>query len=401
MKIEPVDLLERSYKEVLDATKHQDDKVGRFLTAFAFFAGGAIALLNQDFVKTTAYNIEPFKSVRLPAILLGLFLVLLGFTVLALLMSVGTPLKLPWSTHPASADPGSVRSGPSVSKGSDSPLYFLSIAKVTRDEWKAQIESLHWRENSSSEWLERSLVDETHNLATRTYQKYDRYSEARAIFELAVVVFTAAVALAVPAFAAKSAAPVVLEWDLPIRILVGATMGSLVAVIGYDRYRGDSSVRILGTRDRDRLRLSRQISERGQVAAASVWTCLGIVSSVWSFWQRVGCLVFCLCLWAGSVLTMKRQSRDVPGAPAEVTRQLKACAMAGGVLLAANLAIAVIPRAQTTSWWASLALVPLIGLELDQATKPSRSWRELKREVARRNRSVAPLVPPHPPASEE
>ncbi|WP_217996947.1 hypothetical protein, partial [Nocardioides jensenii] len=43
-----LDLAERSYKEVLDATKHQDDKVGRFLTAIAFLTTGAIALITTN-----------------------------------------------------------------------------------------------------------------------------------------------------------------------------------------------------------------------------------------------------------------------------------------------------------------------------------------------------------------
>ena len=31
------------YEEVLDATKHQDDKIGRFLAAIAFLFAGAVA----------------------------------------------------------------------------------------------------------------------------------------------------------------------------------------------------------------------------------------------------------------------------------------------------------------------------------------------------------------------
>ena len=37
------DLARLSYAEVLDATKHQDDKIGRILGAIAFFVGGALA----------------------------------------------------------------------------------------------------------------------------------------------------------------------------------------------------------------------------------------------------------------------------------------------------------------------------------------------------------------------
>jgi hypothetical protein len=148
-KVDPlplVDLLDKSYKEVLDATKHQDDKVGRFLTAFAFFAGGAIALLNQDFVKNTSYQIDPFPKLRLPSLLLGFFLVLLGFTVLALLMSVGTPLKLPGF---------GIGSG-SSSSTSSSPIYFLAISKITSEEWKAQLTGM--TDDARARWLQDSLI---------------------------------------------------------------------------------------------------------------------------------------------------------------------------------------------------------------------------------------------------
>ena len=200
---EPLDTLDKSYREVLDATKHQDDKVGRFLTAFAFFAGGAIALLNQDFVKITAYAVSPFSALRLPAILLATFLVLLGFTVLALLMSVGTPLKLP----------GGGSSSDHSSNKSKSPIYFLAISKVTSAEWIAQFNGLD--DEAAKNWMRESLLNETHNLATRTYQKYDRYQEARAIFELAIVVFTLAVATAVPAFTRPASATSTLTWMHP------------------------------------------------------------------------------------------------------------------------------------------------------------------------------------------
>lgn len=37
-------LAKDSYKEVLDATKHQDERIGRFLTAIAFLVSAGIAL---------------------------------------------------------------------------------------------------------------------------------------------------------------------------------------------------------------------------------------------------------------------------------------------------------------------------------------------------------------------
>ena len=40
-----LEFAKEAYAEVLDATKHQDDKVGRYLAALAFLTTGAIALL--------------------------------------------------------------------------------------------------------------------------------------------------------------------------------------------------------------------------------------------------------------------------------------------------------------------------------------------------------------------
>lgn len=39
---------EFTYREVLDATKHQDDKVGRFLTAISFLTAGTVAVVLQS-----------------------------------------------------------------------------------------------------------------------------------------------------------------------------------------------------------------------------------------------------------------------------------------------------------------------------------------------------------------
>lgn len=363
-----LNLLDKSYKEVLDATKHQDDKVGRFLTAFAFFSGGAIALLNQDFVKKTSYEIEPFSKLRLPALLLGFFLVLLGFTVLALLMSVGTPLKLPGFGI------GSDRS----SSTSSSPIYFLAISKITSDEWTEQLTRMTDEERAN--WLEKSLISETHNLATRTYQKYDRYQEARAIFEFAVVMFTLAIATAVPAFS-QTADAANLKWDFPVRLLVGTTFGLLVAIIGYDRYRGDSSVRIL--RKDDASRLARQRAELGLVMSALLWTSLSVIFSSSGFVVRTLSLVASSLPWLIGIMSMrslKAQSDEALWQKAFKSQRT----LASGSFVVSLVLSAVFSfggRLDTVTWHLVLSLFPIMALELDQISRATISWRALKRGV--------------------
>ena len=64
-----------SYKEVLDATKHQDDKIGRFLTAIAFLFTGAIAFGTRSDLLQIRYSLGT-EDRALPAICLALFLAL-------------------------------------------------------------------------------------------------------------------------------------------------------------------------------------------------------------------------------------------------------------------------------------------------------------------------------------
>ena len=45
--LDKVEIASRSYKEVLDATVHQDDKVGRILTAAAFLTTGALTIITR------------------------------------------------------------------------------------------------------------------------------------------------------------------------------------------------------------------------------------------------------------------------------------------------------------------------------------------------------------------
>src|SRR5205823_5266815 len=84
-------LARETYTEVLDATKHQDDKVGRLLAAIAFLIGGAIALGSLTPVLSVRYDLGG-TALALPAFLLATFMVLVAVSVLFCLFAMGFPL---------------------------------------------------------------------------------------------------------------------------------------------------------------------------------------------------------------------------------------------------------------------------------------------------------------------
>src|ERR1700675_295136 len=89
-----LDLARKSYEEVLDATKHQDDKIGRFLTAIAFLFTGAIAFGARPEIIGIRVGVAA-TPVALPEIFLGVFLALSVIAVLLLLVGLGPNLNLP------------------------------------------------------------------------------------------------------------------------------------------------------------------------------------------------------------------------------------------------------------------------------------------------------------------
>lgn len=194
-----VALLETAYKEVLDATKHQDDKVGRLLTATAFLTATALALANlvggQPLPRRFSIDGQPLPSLALLCLLVFLTCVVLG--VLLLIYSLAAPLKIPAF---AAADPRYRKGRSSGSTRLSSQIYFLAIASTSQDDWKAK-----WDE-SQSERLESELVDmyvdESQNLAVRTDFKYARMNEATAILAFALLAFAAAAVFILAAAAA-------------------------------------------------------------------------------------------------------------------------------------------------------------------------------------------------------
>jgi hypothetical protein len=224
--VEARGLAQKSYEEVLDATKHQDDKIGRFLTAIAFLFTGAIAFGTRSDLLDVRVGIGR-RSEPLPALFLALFLTLSIVSVLLLIVAIGPNLSLPRG-----------------SRGHRIPswLFFLWIASKTREEWVAQ-----WRVTPSPGEVTRSFVAEAHNLALKTEFKYNRTNEARAVFTLGLMFLALAIMLFFEASVRTPPSNEPLEWSLEVRAWATLVISTFGAVLAYDQLRlsqdlGDYSV---------------------------------------------------------------------------------------------------------------------------------------------------------------
>jgi hypothetical protein len=153
---------QESYAEVLDATKHQDDKINRVLSGIAFLTTGAIAFLfRTDVVATTG----TFGSHQVPfvAFMAGCYFALTTASVILLLLSLSSELRLPGGKKPPPLR--------------DSYLYFTMIAGRTESSWQRD-----WMRPPAQ--VDDRLLDqykrETYNLAQRARLKYERTDEAAA-----------------------------------------------------------------------------------------------------------------------------------------------------------------------------------------------------------------------------
>ena len=206
-----------SYGEVLDATKHQDDKIGRLLTSIAFLTAATLALAalsSANFV-TRQFSVPPV-NLPLGLISLAVFLVGMIFTVMLLLTSLATPLRLPGLTEYSGRPPMDWVAGVEASQS-----YFREISTVALHEWERK-----W--DAPVRELERerlvSLVRETHNLGVRTNAKYDRTTECVALLSSSLLAFALAVVfVATAAGSTPSTEPIRLE--AIHRLGIGALLG--------------------------------------------------------------------------------------------------------------------------------------------------------------------------------
>lgn len=224
-----MELARVSFGEVLDATKHQDDKIGRFLTAIAFLTTGAIALLFRTDVISSRYSFG--DGSRWPLVLVGSigFFACTFTAVMFLLISLSSPLRLP------GAQSGRLESD----RINESLLFFQFIADRPRRTFEQ-----YWKQRSA-ETLRKTMIDqliaEAHNLAERANLKYRHTTEASAVFQLGLLFLTAGLVLAGVATldpTSPATAPVV-NFGMGLRIGFVALLAGHAAVQLYGTLRSD------------------------------------------------------------------------------------------------------------------------------------------------------------------
>lgn len=224
-------LLEYSYKEVLDAVKHQDDKIGRLFAGVSFLTAASLAMANLGGSAYLSQRYEEWSDVPLAMLTLAAFLLLVVASVMLLMGSLATPLRVPGlSRGPRPLDIDWVTG---VERSSQ--IYFGEIARLSLNEWEDKW--THSKKKLETE-LAQSLVKETHNLAVRTQFKYNRMNEAITLFNLGLLFLSLTMVLCVRA--ASAAAPIgqLISISAAARWSLAATVAGffLVQLMGQVRY---------------------------------------------------------------------------------------------------------------------------------------------------------------------
>ncbi|MFI2507369.1 hypothetical protein [Streptomyces sp. NPDC018972] len=219
-----ISLLQESLTQALDATKHQDDKIGRFLTGIAFLTAATLALASLNSAEFTARDFEvPPYQIPLTIISVSVFLLGVTLSVILLLAALTAPLSIPGVTQPITLSDESSRFLWESRRIEDcSTVYFMQISALSIEEWEkkwtktpAELQGNH----------EKCLIRESHALAGRAAFKHDRCSEAVALFSLALLAFAmSAILIATTVAAPANGEPVELE-TLP-RMALGLVLSS-------------------------------------------------------------------------------------------------------------------------------------------------------------------------------
>lgn len=192
-------LLEGSYKEVLDAVKHQDDKIGRLFTGISFLTAAALAMANLGSAKYLSQRYSQWQDVPPAMLSLGAYLLLILMAVTILIGSLATPLRVPGLSR------GRRKATVDWVGPPSSQIYFGEISKLGLDQWEQKWTGTPQELETE---LTQTLVGETHNLAVRTQFKYGRMNEAIALFNLALLFLAITMIFCVSAASSKG---VVLE----------------------------------------------------------------------------------------------------------------------------------------------------------------------------------------------
>lgn len=286
-----LELLEKGYDEVLDAVKHQDDKIGRLLTGLSFLTAATLAVAGLGTAKfvTRRFTVGHLGDLPLALIFLGVFVGGVVVAVSLLLAAFSTPLRLPGQRPPGKETP------------SNSTIYFYDIARQSLDLWSERCG------NRSVDELEkdriREFTDETHNLAARAKYKHDRVTEATTIVVTAMLALILAAILTLVAAADQHPCVPLAGTDecgspspLHITWVTGLILGVAVAVAVLIKYHTV-------------IRNQRQTQEELEAASRGDWLqawCTAFVAgsllAIVPGWGWCGLLLVIPAHWAGLVL---------------------------------------------------------------------------------------------------
>ncbi|MGV9568861.1 hypothetical protein ACWDRX_04220 [Streptomyces nigra] len=368
---EKLSLLKESFAEVLDATKHQDDNIGRLLTGVAFLTAAVLALaaLNSGVYAARTFFVAPYH-VPLALIFISIFLLGVSISVIILLAGLTQPLGLPGITDPAIY--GSHRRF--------SQIYFLHISQMTRIEWKQR-----WDDESPSDLREQrleSLTYEVHSLANRTAYKNDRATEGVAVFSLSLLAFGGAVILMAASVNQRMAGDA--QLNLFVRIALSVIFGiyfwlQLALRIRHQRQemRGDESTQESTLyRNRNLYALTAALLASGTLIYADPWD-----PTIWLALMAItGTINLILC-----VVTIRATSRSTENS----THLIKYAAFYATLILLAGALVS-----GSCGWYAGqllavgVAVMALLVPGLLRTTLSIRQWRR-----AAQLRKPAPTQP--------
>lgn len=285
---ERLELARETFHEILDSTKHHDDKIGRFITGISFLTAGAIAFGFRSEILAIRYEFGS-SAVPLPALCFTAFLLLVLLGVLLLIVALGPNIELP--------------TGPESRAQHESRLYFLFIARETPDGWKARWENECIKKLRSD--LTRDYLRESWQLAEKTDFKHLRTSEARAVLSLAVLSLALGLVLAINGWTNVEVAADNLDltdigsvaWSRGTRFAAALVIAGFVLVLGYEMYRLEQSVltTLGGWRKRQLRRLVAAIVLLALfpfvmlAAAGLLWprgVALAVALVAWLLWDR-------------------------------------------------------------------------------------------------------------------
>lgn len=168
---EQMGLIKDVHTAVIEATKHQDEKIGRLLTAIAFLTAAALAVasLKHGVPLATKFHLSSGLDLKIAITFLILFTALVVAVVMLLLVALATPYKL---------------TGPNDDVEPTAPIFFNSIVRIGKEDWHNA-----WRQHDPElrNARYRAYVDETYKLSVRCRYKYELRMEALAIFALALL----------------------------------------------------------------------------------------------------------------------------------------------------------------------------------------------------------------------